>query len=517
MGQSENNKRIAINTLFLYFRMIFLILIQLYTVPIILNSFGVEDYGIYNVVGGIVTMFTFVGGAMASGSQRFLAFAIGHNDEDELKKVFDSTQTIYIVFAIFIFVISEIVGVWFLNCKMQIPDNRIFAANWVFQLSVLSFIINIVAIPYNSAIIAHERMSVFAYVSIVDGILKLGAALVLSHIKGDLLIWYAIFICFISFIVRVIYQLYCSHFFLECKKISFAFDRQLGRLLLSYSGWNMIGSLSLIARNQGLNLLINVFFGPILNAAHSLAQQVSGVIAQLISNVYLATRPQITKLYAQDCSEDMWKVVFKSSKWTFYLLMIISIPAILEMNNILKFWLHDVPQYTVIITQLLILSIIIETTVNQIVGAFQAQNKIKKYQLLSSTILLLNIPFSYCILKFIYVDAILPYVITCILSVLYMISILYVANSELNMDIKCYINTILMKMIVVMVLSFGIEFFIFDLLPNSTFRIFITCFESFFISVLLIWIIGTDKLERKMVINKIKQLHFLQLIFLVKR
>lgn len=505
MEEAANNKRIALNTLFLYFRMIFLILIQLYSVPIILRSLGVEDYGIYNVVGGIVTMFTFVGGAMASGSQRFLAFALGRNDEDELRRVFDSTQTIYIVFAAILLIISELVGVWFLNYKMQIPESRIVAANWVFQFSVLSFVINLLAIPYNSAIIAHEKMSVFAYVSIADGLLKLLAAISLSWLKGDLLVWYALLICIISIIVRIAYQVYCSISFVECKRFKLLWDNKLGVSLLSYSGWNMIGSLALIARNQGLNIVINIFFGPILNAAHSLAQQVSGVISQLINNVYLATRPQITKLYAQENVTGMWKMVFRSSKWTYFLLMIISIPAILEMENLLTLWLHDVPEYTVIITQLLIVSIVIETMVNQVVGAFQAQNKIKKYQLFSSTILLLNIPISYFSLK-VFSNPIIPYIITCILSVLYAISILYVGRSELNMDVIGYLKAVLLRVLLVTVLSFGIVALIFDLTSMSIARILLTCVETVIVSLVFIWVIGTEKDERELIINKVNHI-----------
>ena len=506
MEEAANNKRIALNTLFLYFRMIFLILIQLYSVPIILRSLGVEDYGIYNVVGGIVTMFTFVGGAMASGSQRYLAFALGRNDEDELRRVFDSTQTIYIVFAAILLIITELVGVWFLNYKMQIPESRIVAANWVFQFSVLSFVINLLAIPYNSAIIAHEKMSVFAYVSIADGLLKLLAAISLSWLKGDLLVWYALLICIISIIVRIAYQVYCSISFVECKRFKLLWDNKLGVSLLSYSGWNMIGSLALIARNQGLNIVINIFFGPILNAAHSLAQQVSGVISQLINNVYLATRPQITKLYAQENVTGMWKIVFRSSKWTYFLLMIISIPAILEMENLLKLWLHDVPEYTVIITQLLIVSIVIETMVNQVVGAFQAQNKIKKYQLFSSTILLLNIPISYFSLKVFSINPIIPYIITCILSVLYAISILYVGRSELNMDVIGYLKAVLLRVLLVTVLSFGIVALIFDLTSMSIARILLTCVETVIVSLVYIWVIGTEKDERELIISKVNHI-----------
>lgn len=493
--------------------MIFLILVQLYTVPIILNALGVEDYGIYNVVGGIVTMFSFIGGALASGSQRFLAYSLGSGDEVKLKEVFDSTQTIYLGFAIVLLIFSELLGIWFLNYKMQIPIERLNAANWVYQLSILSFVINLLAIPYNSAIIAHEKMAVFAYVSIVDGILKLVAALVLPYLVGDLLIWYAAFICAISIIVRVIYQYYCTRQFNECKSYRLLWNRELGKRLLAYSGWNMIGSLALIARNQGLNIIVNLFFGPLLNAAHSLAQQIAGVITQLVNNVYLATRPQITKYYAQGNNQDMWNLVFKSSKWTYFLLMIICIPAILEMKIVLNIWLSNAPKFTMEISQLLIISLLIETTVNQIIGAFQAQNRLRKYQLISSSILMLNIPLSYCMLKFWNVDPLIPYFVTCLLSLLYAISILYVAQKEIALKVTLYFKSILLRIIIVTTFAFFIEFFLYDIFEEFSFRVVITTFESLIVSSLCIWFLGTDRAERDIILNKIRNFlikHFLK-------
>ena len=506
MASITDSKRIAKNTLFLYLRMIILVIIQLYTVPIVLNSLGAVDYGLYNVVGGIVTMFTFISGALASGSQRFLAYSIGENNLESVKKVFDSTVTLYIVFLAILLVVAEVIGVWFLNTKMQIPTDRLFAANCVFQFSVASFLICLISVPYYSDIVAHEKMSIFAYISIIDGVLKLMAAIMLKYMVGDLLIVYSSFICAISLFVFFIYLFYCKRYFFECRHFNFSWDNEIGKSLLSYSGWNMIGSLALIARNQGINIVVNLFFGPIINAAHSIAQQVSGLVTQLVNNVYLATRPQITKLYAKKEKESMWSLVYSSSKWTYYLLMIISIPAILEMESILSLWLNEVPPYTVAMTKLLILSVLLETTVNQIVGAFQAENRIKKYQLASSTILLLNIPVSYILLKTGMVDVITPYIVTCILSLMYVVSLLIVSKVELEMDVLYYIRCIISRMIVVSIIVFICVFLIYDILPPSFCRILLTCFESVLISIICIWLFGMDNKERVLVKNKIKMI-----------
>ncbi len=502
---TENNKRIAKNTLLLYVRMFLLIFVQLYTVPIILKTLGVEDYGIYNVVGGVVTMFSFIGGSLASGSQRFIAFEIGRKNKKKLKEVFNTTITIYLVLALIALVLLEIGGYWFLNSRMNIPDNRMYAANWVFQLSIISFIINLISIPYNAVVIAHERMSIYAYVSILECVLKLAAAILLQYILFDHLIMYAILICSVSIIIRIIYQIYCIRNFEECQKYQFTWDSNKGKELLSYSGWNMIGAVALISRQQGLNIVINLFFGPLLNAAHSISQQINGVLTQFINNVYMSTRPQITKLYANNETEEMWSLVFHSSKLAFYLLMILSIPLILELDKILEIWLHNVPPYTVIIGRLMILSILIETLANQIISAYQAANKIKRYQIYSSTIILLNIPISYIFLRFQPTNPIIPYSISILLSILYVISIIWNAHKELKMNINKYIQSILVKIVIVYGITILFAWLSIQPIPSSFFRIIYTCCITLLISFLMIWLIGLDKSEKYFVNNIIKQ------------
>lgn len=510
MSNTENNKRIAKNTLLLYVRMFLLIFVQLYTVPIILKTLGVEDYGIYNVVGGVVTMFSFIGSSLASGSQRFIAYEIGRNNNQQLKKVFDTTITIYIALALIALILLEAGGYWFLNTQMNIPENRMQAANWVFQLSVFSFLINLISIPYNAAVIAHERMSIFAYVSILECALKLAAALLLQYILFDYLITYAILICFVAIIIRIIYQVYCIKNFEECKKIKLTWNSNKGKELLTYSGWNMIGAVALISRQQGLNIVINLFFGPLLNAAHSIGQQINGVLTQFINNIYMATRPQITKLYANKETEAMWSLVFHSSKLAFYLLMVLSIPLMLELDTILEIWLHKVPPYTVMIGRLMILSILIETLANQIIGAYQAANRIKRYQIYSSTIILLNIPISYILLHIQPTNPIIPYSTSVFLSILYVISIIWNAHKELNMDVNKYIKFVLSKILIVYGITIILVWLSIYLFPASFFRIIYTCCITLLSSCLIIWFIGLDKSEKQFVNKIIKQKFFKQ-------
>lgn len=502
---SSDNLRIAKNTLLLYVRMFLLILVQLYTVPIVLRMLGVEDYGIYNVVGGVVTLFSFVGSSLASGAQRFMAFEIGVGNKEKLKKVFDTTVSIYILLAVIIVVLLEIVGYWFLNTQMNIPEDRMYAANWVFQFSVLTFLMNLISIPYNAAIIAHERMSFFAYISILECLLRLVVVLVLQYILYDKLIIYALLACFVSFIIWIIYQIYCRKNFEECRHFKFGRQTYMGKELLVYSGWNMIGSVALISRQQGLNIVVNLFFGPVLNAAHSIAQQINGILTQFINNVYVATRPRITKLYASNKTEEMWSLVFHSSKLAFYLLMLISIPALIEIDVVLNLWLHDVPSYTSTITRLMIGSILVETLVNQVIGVYQAENKIKMYQMYSSVIILLTVPISYIGLKIYPEIPMLPYWVFVILSIVYVYSILRNAVNDISLDVKAFLRDVLLIDIVVYIFSIGSVWVCVFMIPASLMRVFLTIFLTIIYSLIFIWIIGLNQKEKQIVKRIVQQ------------
>lgn len=503
MAGAFNSSRIAINTLMLYIRMLLLIAVQLYTVPIILKSLGVSDFGLYNVVGGVVTLFSFIGVSLASGSQRFMAYALGRGDNDELKRVFDSTFTLYLIFAVIAILFMETIGLWFINYKMDIASDRLYAARWVFQLSLLTFVVNLISIPYNSAVIAHEKMSIYAYVSILECLLKLIIAIMLPRFFGDKLIAYAILLCLVSIIIRVIYQIYCSTRFIECKKISLDIDKKLGKELLAYSGWNVVGSSAMIFRQQGINIVVNLFFGTLLNAAHSIAQQINGVLIQLINNVYVATRPQITKLYASGQYEDMWNLTLRSSKFVFFLALYICVPLLLEIDQLLVLWLNDVPKYTSQISFLMIATLLIETLVNQIIGVFQAANRIKSYQIFSSSILLLNIPLSYLFLRFFLESPLAPYAISCLLSIVYIISILIIAKQEIKIQLRRYISDVIFKDVLVFAISYCLTFILINNISPTIFRIFITIIISVIVTTSTIWFLGLDSLEKSFIKNYI--------------
>ena len=501
---SENNKRIAKNTLLLYFRMIFMMVVSLYTVPIVLKNLGASNYGLYSVIGGVVSMFSFLSGSLGSGTQRYIAFAIGKGDKKLLDNTFQTTTTIFLVFGIISLILVEGIGLWFLNNKMNIPSDRMVAANYVFHFSVVAFIVGILSVPYNAAIIAHERMGVYAYVTIFECVAKLAIALLLTIAPIDKLIFYAAMLLALNLLLRVYYQIYCYKKFEECRQFGIKWDPSLGRHLLAYSGWNTIGVLAIMGKNQGLNIIMNLFFGTMLNAAHAIAMQVNGVVTRFINNIYTATRPPITKLYAAGDIDGMWNLVFRSAKLAFYLLMILSVPAIVELETILDWWLDEVPPYTVSIAILTLTVTLTETLTNQLCAAFQAADKIKHYQQYSSTILLMCLPLSYLILKFWINIPLIPYIVSAILSLLYVITITYIAKRDIGLDVLQFLRRVLIPDVSVFVIVFATVFLASRLMTPCLLRVGASVAVDLIVSALVIWLIGTDNNEKSFIVNTVK-------------
>ena len=332
---SANNKRIAKNTLLLYFRMLFMMAVSLYTSRVVLNALGVEDFGIYNVVGGVVAMFSMLSGSLSAAITRFITYELGKGNQENLKKIFSSSVTIQIGLAILIIVVAEAIGVWFLNMKMNIPDVRITAANWVFQFSILTFAVNLISVPYNASIIAHERMSAFAYISILEAIGKLAIVFLIVISPMDKLIFYAILMCAVALIVRLAYGVYCKRHFEECT-YHFIFDRDLLKHMFGFAGWNFIGATSAVLRDQGGNVVINLFCGPAANAARGIAFQVNNAISGFVTNFMTALNPQITKSYAAGDRKYMMTLIFQGARLSFYMLLLLSLPVLINTHYILS-------------------------------------------------------------------------------------------------------------------------------------------------------------------------------------
>jgi len=492
---SENNKRIAKNTMMLYFRMLLIMGVSLYTVRIVLDALGAVDYGLYNVVGGIVVMFSFLSNTMASASQRFFAFELGKKDYAQLKKTFSMTMTIYVLIAVVILILAETVGLWFLNTQMTIPAERMEAANWVYQFTILSFMMTMFTIPYNAVIIAHERMKVYAWVSIAEAALKLLIVYLLVLFAYDKLKLYAVLMFAVTALITFIYRRYCKRQFEECS-YSFYWNKALFRELIGYSGWNLVGAVSAVLSNQGINVLLNIFFGPVVNAARAIAFQASSAITQFSTNFFTAVNPQIIKYYAADEKERMKQLVFQSSKFSYFLVLVLSMPVLLETKFVLTLWLREIPEYVVLFCRLVIITALVNSLAHPLITAALATGKIKKYQLVVGGILLLNLPLSYLFLKMGFPPEITMYIALAITAVS-IIARLLMLRKMIRLSIREYFKNVMARVFCVSILSYIPPLFVLFNMEQSWARFLIAGLSSLISTALLIYFLGTNTSERR--------------------
>lgn len=470
--------------------------VNLYTVRIILDKLGVEDYGLYNVIGGIVTLLSFLSGTLASSSQRFLAFEIGRKNIERLKQVFSLNLLIYFLIAVLLLLIFETAGVWFINNRLNIPPNREVAAFWTFQFSIFTFIVTLLYIPFNASIIAHEKMGIYAYVGILEAIIKLLIAFILSIFAYDKLILYSFLIFVTSLIVGLIYFIYCRSKFVECR-ISFLWNKALFKEIFGYSMWNLIGSVSNVLKNQGSNILLNIFFNPIVNAAWAIAYQINSTLNNFSNNFYTAVRPQITKSFAADDHEYMKKLVYQSSKFGFYLILILAIPLIFEMEFILKIWLNKLPDKVVLFSRLIVINSLIDVINLPLVASVQATGKIKLYQTVVSVLLLFNLPVSYLLLNRGFQPEVCIYVSIC-LSIICFIPRLLIGEKVASIPAMEFFYQVFITIISVTILSLLLPAFIYLRLDEGYTRFFAVSITWLISSLLVIYIIGLNKNERNL-------------------
>lgn len=429
--QSSNNKRIAKNTMFLYIRMFILIVVSLYTSRVVINVLGVEDYGIYGVVAGVVGMLGFLNSAMTGATSRFISFELGRGDTKKLSDTFSNAVIAHGLIALIVFVVAETIGLWFMNNKLVIPEERMVAAHWLYQMSIISAIITIFQVPYNSTIVAHEKMGVYAYVEIVNVTLKLLIVFVIQWISFDKLIVYATLHLFVTLGLFLFYACYCLKHFEE-SKFHFRFDKNILKPMLSYSGWNLYSNFAVIARQQGVNILINMFFGPLLNAASTIASNVSSVILQFATNVVIAIKPQIIKSYAQDKREEMVRLINMGCVINFALLSLLSIPLMCEMHYVLRIWLGIVPDYAVIFCQLSLVCNIIYNQFNVIMQGMIATGRVRKTSFVNGTLYILVVPITYVCFKIGSLEPWVPYVINIVVMFLSMSSVAHILSRNVK-------------------------------------------------------------------------------------
>lgn len=501
---TSNNSRIAKNTLFLYFRMILLMVVSLYTSRVVLATLGIEDYGVYNIVGGFIGMLAFLNGAMSGCTQRFITIELGKGDEQALKKVFSTCVITHAMIALVVFIIAETVGLWFVKEKLVISDNRMTAAMIVYQCSVLTSIVQIMSFPYNADIIAHERMSAFAYISIYEAFANLCIVYFLQIGNLDRLALYAVLLLLVKVSVIIVYRIYCKRHFVE-SSFHRMFDKSLFKQMFAFTGWNLWGGLAGTLMGQGINILLNLFFGPVVNAARGVAVQVQSVVQMFASNFQMALNPQIMKTYAAGEMNNMHTLIFRSAKFTFMLLLCLILPISLEIDCILKLWLHEVPDNTNIFILLMLCIAMVDAVSNPFMIASAATGRVKVYQSVVGGILLTIVPLAYVALKM-GGEPYLVFIVHLIVALVAFVVRLMIVRNLVQVSVRKYIKCVILPCVCISVPSILISISVKSTLPNDLMGVFCVVCISCFSVVLCSYILGLTSGEKKFVVSKISNI-----------
>ena len=502
MDNSSENKRIAKNSFYLYLRMFVLLLVGLFTSRVTLIALGVSDYGINNVVAGIVSMFVFINYAMINSTQRYITYELGQGDMKRLNIIFSTSLNIHAIISIIIVVLSETVGLWFLYNKMVIPPDRMNAAFWIFQLSIISCVVGIMSVPYDALIVAHERMSAFAYISLLDALFRLIIVFLLTIYDGDRLILFGILVLIVSIIDRIIYGQYCLRKFPE-SKYHFTMDRPLTKDMTKFAMLNLLGNLSWVCYTQGLNLLLNVFFNPVVNAARGLSVTIQTVISNFSVNIENSIKPQITKSYAQNNLPRMHQLICASARMSFFVLLLISLPILLEIEQILDIWLAEVPAHTANFVRFTILILLTDAWAAPLLTAVQATGNLKVYQLTVSLLNLLILPLSYISLL-VYPKPEIVFVICLIIAIITQFLKLVIVGRQIHLSLRYYLRTVFVRTLIVALLSSAITIPLQLLFESNIVRLFFLTLCSCIVVIILIWLIGINREERYLIQSKVR-------------
>lgn len=502
-SQSENTKRIAKNTLMLYGRMLFSMLVSLYTSRVVLQALGVEDYGIYNVVGGMVAMFSLISNSLSSSVSRFLTFELGKGNLEGLKRVFSTSLSIHVALALVIVVFAETLGLWFLNTHMTIPTNRLYAANWVFQASVFTFVINLLSVPFSASIVSHERMSAFAYIGILDVILRLLIVLFITYsgLEFDRLIVYALLLVGVVCIMQAIYWHYCTRNFEECR-FKLSFDVSYWKEMSSFAGWNFIGCTAGLLKDQGVNILLNLFMGPVVNAARGIANTVNNVMTSFANNFMTALTPQITKSYASGDYKYMFSLVERGSRFSYYILLLFALPMLFEADFVLALWLGDYPEHTVNFVRLILLVTMCDILSNTLINLQNATGKIRNYQLVVGGMLLMNFPLSHIFLKMGFQPE-STIMIALIVAVACMFLRLLFLRKTVGLSVRRYLHKVCGNVLSVTLIAAVIPTLLFLQMPDGLVRFLLMCVLTTLCSTLTIYFIGCSRNERDFIKSRI--------------
>lgn len=501
---SLENKRIAKNTIFLYIRMIYGLVISLYTSRVILNALGFTDFGLYNVVGSVTTMFVFLRSAMGNATNRYITVALAKGDLNEQKKVFSSSLIVHSIIAIAIILLCEIAGVWLFNTKMDIPDNRMTACIWVLQFSIATCALGVFCVPFDATIIAHEKMGAFALIQIFDVTAKLLITFAILYYGGDRLILYSFLLFLVQIIDRFVYSIYCRHHFPETifTKI---FDKKQIKEMFIFAFWNLFGNMAAIACAPVLNIFLNVFFGPIVNAARGVAMQVQSLVNNFISNFQLAVIPQITKSYTNGDLKRLQQLIIESSKLSYFLFLIIALPLFIEAEPILILWLEQIPEHTVSFVRYSLVIMLITSWIQPLHTANLATGKIKLFQTMRGAVMLMMIPVSYGALK-LGGSPETVFVSQLTLTFAAQITMLIIIRPLIRLSLKEYFKEVFLKPIFVTVLAVVLPLYLYSVLSVIFLNIVIISVVSIFSVLISIYLVGLNASEKVFIKEKVQLL-----------
>ncbi|MEG1861819.1 MAG: MATE family efflux transporter [Bacteroidaceae bacterium] len=500
-NNSQNNKRIAKNTMMLYIRMLLIMAVTLYTSRVVLEVLGVTDFGIYNVVGGVVMLFSFLNGSMSISVQRYLSYELGTGNKTRLNEIFCMSMNIHALISLVVFLLAETVGLYILYHYINVSPERGNVVFWLYQWSVLACCTSFYQIPYNAMIISSERMDVFAYISIIETVLRLAIVYLLTIIAVDKLSLYGFLTFVITVLITISYILYCYAKFKEARFRRY-WNKRMFLELLGFASWSAMGELAWVAVNQGVNIVLNIFFGPVVNAARGIAYQVNGALSKFVQSFQTAMNPQIIKMYAAHDLEAMTLLTFRGIRFSYYLLLLFSLPILLNTEYILSLWLKIVPDYTVLFCQLAILNALIDVLSNLFATVVKAYGRIRNYQMIVSFCLILNLPLSYIALD----QGLSPeytFYVYSVLSATLIILRLLLVKRMVNISIRKYLKEVISPVVFVSILSVIVPYFVASQLEH-TFLTFTGVSILSMISVsIVVYIIGLSQTERFFIRKKL--------------
>lgn len=501
MSKQTSNKTIAKNTLFLYFRMLLTMAIGLYTSRIVLQVLSIENYGIYTLVGGVVIIFTFINNSLLSGTQRFLSYELG-KENPNIKEVFSSCFWLHLILSIVFLFLAETIGLWFVNTQLVIPEGRLYAANWVYQFSVITCVINIVRCPLNATLISYERMGIYAYIGILESLLKLLVAFLLFFSPIDKLISYAVLMFATMFVVLVVNTIYSLKKLPEVKLVKIS-NNKVMKDVINFSKWTILGSLANVGIEQGLSVIINFFYGVIGNAAVGIANLVNSHIVGFVNNFQVALNPQLTKNEAGNDRERQYSLIHKSAKFSFFIMLFLAAPIVLNLDYILQIWLGNYPPQTTSICLFVIMGVLIETLSGPLWVSIFATGKIRAYQIVISSILLMNIPLAYIVGKFGLPPAAV-YAVRASIFIFTLSTRLLYLKKLINLDIRQFGVKVLCPITLVSLPLFALIFVKYQYIPDTDLVSFIIqSIAIVFIETVLIGWLGLNNSERTFISNTI--------------